>query len=107
MNQNLPWKYTGYRDHSLIGRRYNEILDCNNQEVANHNGILLQEQAEYIAEACSNYNKLINICEDLVEVIKKKNRLLYGAGIRENEEDTLVNITMNIIKKFKRMEREG
>jgi len=77
-------------------------LDCNGQEIINHNGIILQENAEYIAEACNNYDKLINICEDLVDVIKKKNRLLYGAGIRENEEDTLVNITTNLIKKFRK-----
>ena len=102
MSKYLPWSYSGYRDHSLVGRRYNEILDSNGQEVANHNGILQNENAEYIVEACNNYQKMINVCEELVEVIRKKNRLLYGAGIRENEEDTLVNITNNIIKKFKK-----
>ena len=102
MSKFLPWSYSGYRDHSLVGRRYHEIIDCNGQEVANHNGILDQESAEYIVEASNNYNKLLSVCEELVEVIRKKNRLLYGAGIRENEEDTLVNVTSNMIKKFKK-----
>ena len=102
MSKYLPWRYSGYRDHSLVGRRYHEVIDCNGQKIANHNGILEKENAEYIVEVCNNYTKLINVCEELVEVIRKKNRLLYGAGIRENEEDTLVNVTNNIIKKFKR-----